>query len=151
MPVPFGWLIPCRLPSPARTNRIPAPRVLPWVLLPVRHYRGRVATSADGTALRPLERRVVRLLDQGIDVAEVARRFRRSPEMIRRLTVLADLPRPMSSSQATRPDVLRPIERRVLRWREGGADYAEIGRRFRRSPGFMERIEGFARYKLHRS
>lgn len=40
---------------------------------------------------------------------------------------------------------------RVLRWREGGADYAEIGRRFGRSPNFMDRVEGYASYKLHRS
>ena len=101
--------------------------------------------------MRPLERRVVRLLDEGVDVAEVARRFRRSPDMIRRLTVLAELPRPMGGGQAARRDVLRPLERRVMRWREGGADYAEIGRRFGRSAGFMERVEGLARYKLHRS
>ncbi len=71
--------------------------------------------------------------------------------MIRRVTVLAELPRPMGGGQAHRLDVLRPIERRVVRWRDGGADYAEIGRRFGRSPGFMERVEGFARYKLNRS
>lgn len=90
---------------------------------------------------------MARLLDEGVDVAEVARRFRRSPDMIRRLTVLADLPRPMAG-RIRSVDGLRPLERRVLRWREVGADYAEIGRRFRRSPGFMQRVEGLAQYKL---
>jgi hypothetical protein len=96
---------------------------------------------SQGSALRPLERRVLRLLDEGVDETEVARRFGRSPEMIRRVVALIGLPR--SGEPAQRSDVLRPLERRVLRWRDRWAGYDEIGRRFRRSPGFCPAGGGF--------
>jgi hypothetical protein len=101
-------------------------------------------------ALRPFERRVVRLVDEGVAEAEIARRFRRSPEMIHRVIVLTRLPR---SDVRQRPgdDVLRPLERRVLRWRDTGAGYEEIGPRFRRSPAFVQQVEELARYKLRRA
>src|SRR2546428_5558633 len=69
--------------------------------------------------LRPLERRIVRLLEEGIDEAEIAGRFRRSPDWVLRVASMARMPR--SRAQPLRPDVLRPLERRVLRWRSGGA------------------------------
>jgi DNA-binding CsgD family transcriptional regulator len=96
--------------------------------------------------LRPIERRIVRLLEEGIDEAEIAGRFRRSPEWVLRVASMARMPR--SRAHPLTPDVLRPLERRVLRWRSGGAAYAEIAPRFRRSPGSVQRIEDLARYKL---
>jgi DNA-binding CsgD family transcriptional regulator len=44
--------------------------------------------------LSPLGRRVLRLAEQGVDEEEIARRFRRSPEMIRRTGEWASLARP---------------------------------------------------------
>jgi DNA-binding CsgD family transcriptional regulator len=99
------------------------------------------------SALRPVERLVLRLVDLGVDDAEIARRFRRSPEMIRRITAMARLPR-TAGVRVVQEDGLRPLERRLLRWRHYGATYTEIGARFRRSPVFVERVEAFARYKL---
>lgn len=96
---------------------------------------------------RAIERRVLRLAAQGHDDVEIARRFKRSPAAITRLLVLARLVRPAGPTPQPTP-VLRPLERRVLRWREAGADYAEIGTRFRRSAGHISRVEGFARHKL---
>src|SRR5438105_15404349 len=90
--------------------------------------------------LRPLERRIVRLLEEGLDAAEIAGRFRRSPDWVLRVASMARIPR----SRPLRRDVLRPLERRVLRWRSGGAVYAESAPRFRRSPGFVQRVEDLA-------
>ena len=102
-------------------------------------------TSRPG--LRPVERLVLRLVDDGVDDVEIARRFRRSPEMIRRITAMARLPR-TAGPRVIPDDGLRPLERRVLRWRHYGATYTEIGSRFRRSPVFVARVETLARYKL---
>ena len=97
-------------------------------------------------ALRPLERRVVQLVEDGVGPTEIARRFRRSPEMIDRIIGMASLPG-RTAGAVGRTGVLRPLERRVLRWRDGGADYTEIGARFGRSAEHVERVERLARYK----
>jgi DNA-binding CsgD family transcriptional regulator len=97
--------------------------------------------------LRPVERLVLRLVDEGVGEAEIARRFRRSPEMILRIVAMARLPR-AAGARSVSEDGLRPLERRMLRWRHYGASYTEIGSRFRRSAAFVARVETFARYKL---
>jgi DNA-binding CsgD family transcriptional regulator len=97
--------------------------------------------------MRPLERRVLKLLDAGVSDVEVARRFRRSPDMIRRVAAMAAFPRTVASGPGS-PQRLRPLERRILAWRERGEPYDEIGTRFRRSPGHVERVEQLAHYKL---
>ena len=95
--------------------------------------------------MRPLERRILRLEAGGVDINEIAARFRRSPDHIRRVITLANLPgRSRSSSDR---DGLRALERKVLAWRSEGVDHAEIGRRFRRSEAHMRRVEGLALYK----
>ncbi len=96
--------------------------------------------------LRPVERRVLRLFESGLDDEEIGRRFRRSPEWASRVRALAAL----HSGNAVPPrgDVLRPLERRVLRWRGNGASYDALAPRFRRSPEFLERVEQLARYRL---
>ena len=101
-------------------------------------------------ALRPIERRVVQLVEEGVGSAEIARRFRRTPEMIDRIIGMAALPG-RASRPVARAEGLRPLERRVLRWRNDGADYNEIGARFRRSAAHVERVERLARYKSARA
>jgi len=99
--------------------------------------------------LRPFERRVLRLADEGVDMEEIGRRFRRRPETIRRVLALAELPR-ASRVETGSGDGLRSLERLVLRWRDAGADYHEIAPRFRRSPGFVRQVAALARYTLAR-
>ncbi|TMK58124.1 MAG: hypothetical protein E6G60_16035 [Actinobacteria bacterium] len=98
--------------------------------------------------LRPVERRVRRLIDAGVPHDEIARRFRHTSDWVRRVVALSEVPR----DGASRSDSsLNPLERRVLRWRREGSTPAEIASRFRRSPRFIEQTERLARYKLGRS
>lgn len=101
----------------------------------------------DHESLRPIERRVLRLVADGVDSSEIARRFRRQPAFIDRVIAYAGM-----HHASVKPDgaALRPVERRVLKWRAGGAAHAEIGRRFHRSAGHIRRIEQLATHKLAR-
>ena len=96
-------------------------------------------------SLRPIERRVLRLAAEGVDDDEIGRRFRRSPEWAGRVRSLAAMPR---GSRQMQGDVLRPLERRVLRWRASGADLDALSPRFRRTPEFLRQVEFLAHYKL---
>lgn len=94
---------------------------------------------------RPVERRVLRLAGDGVPVTEIARRFQRSPDHIERVIGWSRLP---GRDGTTEIATLRPLERCVLNWRDQGAAYEDIAPRLRRSAGFVERVEGFARDKL---
>ena len=99
--------------------------------------------------LRPFERRVLRLSRSGIDNAEIARRFRRSPEFVERVIDLTRVPRHRASVEPTQHS-LRPLERRVLKWRADGASTGDIASRFRREARTIEQIERLAHYKQAR-
>lgn len=96
------------------------------------------------TGFTPMERRMTRLADEGVGEEEIARRFRRSPGFVQRVLTLAHVPR---HGDGRRPGGLRPVERRVLKWREDGASASDIAARFRRQPRSIEQIERLARYK----
>lgn len=95
--------------------------------------------------LRPIERRVRKLEEAGVSKDEIAKRFKRSPDHIARISQYSNLE---GRSYERRTTALRPLERRVLHLRGEGLDHEEIGRRFRRSPDHMRRVEGFALYKM---
>lgn len=103
---------------------------------------------AEAVTLRPIERLVRRLVESGVDPAEVAWRLRRSPRSVKQILELSGRAHTLVRSSVLPPEVLRPIERRILALRAEGASYAEIGARFRRSPAFIHRIEGIARAKV---
>ncbi len=96
--------------------------------------------------LRPIERCVLRMAEEGVDDAEIGRRLRHSAEWVARVRTLARIPR--HGGVRLQGDVLRPLERRVLRWRASGAGYDDMSPRFRRSPDFLRRVEALAGYKL---
>ena len=111
--------------------------------------------------LRPVERRVLRLVDEGLDDAEIGRRFGRGERWTAQVRFLADLDVPRSQDgdgsdgdrDGESDDVdlhrrLRPLERRILRWRAQGVDHDELADRFRHSADFLARVEGYAHYKL---
>lgn len=93
--------------------------------------------------LRPVERRILALRDQGVETAEIARRFKRSEDFIERVIAWTQIPRRTVSRQQG----LSPIERRVIDLRTDGLSYEEIGQRFRRGPDHIRRVEGFARLR----
>lgn len=98
---------------------------------------------------RPIERRLTRLVAEGVGEAELGRRFGRKPETIGRMLAMSRLHRP-EAQDLQQGDVLRPVERRILRWRGADESYEDIGRRFRRGPGYVEQVEKLAQYKLGR-
>ena len=102
---------------------------------------------ADHGSLRPVERRVLRLVADGVEHDDIARRFRRRPEFVDRVIAYTQMPR---SSVPPAGHTLRPVERRILKWRASGAEHADIGRRFHRSAGHIQRIEQLAAHKLAR-
>jgi DNA-binding CsgD family transcriptional regulator len=94
--------------------------------------------------LRPIERRILRMRRDGVDIEEIAVRFRRSPQHVERIISWTEIPR----SQSTSSRSFRPIERRVLALVADGESHARIAERFRKSPGFIRRVEGIAHYKM---
>jgi DNA-binding CsgD family transcriptional regulator len=103
---------------------------------------------AEEVTLRPIERVVRRLVESGVEPAEVAWRLRRSPGNVKQILDLSTRARTGVRPPVPPTQVLRPIERRILAWRTQGASYAEIAARFRRSPAFIRRVEGIARAKV---
>ena len=102
----------------------------------------------DDGDLRAIERRMLKLSQAGTDDIEIAWRFRRTPKGVRQVIAYSQLPR--GDIRPPTPGGLRPIERCVLRWRDEGADFADLASRFRRGPAFLEQVEMLARYKLAR-
>jgi DNA-binding CsgD family transcriptional regulator len=98
--------------------------------------------------LRPIERRVLALKEAGVPDAEIARRFRRGRRFIEQVEELGNLDGRDAERRRRRPGSLRPVERRILAWRDRGASTDEIAERFRRSPEYVSRVERIARYKL---
>ena len=100
------------------------------------------------THLRPLERRVRHLRDEGVSYDEIAWRFRRSPGFIRRVTELSEIDR--TSGREGQGATLRPIERVVRSSAERGLSNNEIAARLRRSPAWVRRVQVYTDYKLSR-
>jgi hypothetical protein len=92
----------------------------------------------DHDGLRPIERRMRKLADAGVDDVEIAWRFRLTPRTVRNMLVWSELPRTNGHRVAGGAGVaggvggLRPIERRVLRWRDEGAGFDDVAARIRR-------------------
>ena len=93
--------------------------------------------------LRPVERRVLMMRDEGVTLEEIARRIRRSPALVARIIQWTEIPR--SGLPVKRKP--RAIEQRVLALRAGGESYEQIGQRFNRSPRFIRQVEGLAHFQ----
>jgi hypothetical protein len=110
--------------------------------------RGQVgSTGADARPVRPLERRMVRLAEEGLDSTAIAARFKRSAAHVERVLGLARLP---GREWGTHPvgRGLRPLERRLLKSRADGITSDVLGARFRRSPEHILRVQALADHKV---
>ncbi len=108
-----------------------------------------VRTTNESTQpMRPLTRTVTKLQQGGMPIGEIAWRLRRSPGHIARVLQWSQLRRPEFISRSVAGEVLRPIERQVLRARSEGVDRAETAARLRRSPRHVANIERYADIKL---
>ena len=86
-----------------------------------------------------------RLAADGVLPGEIGRRFNRSEDFIERVLTLASLP----DRHAPLPRAgLRPLERRMLRWRDEGVSSRELADRFRRGPGYIAQVLTLADYRL---
>lgn len=94
--------------------------------------------TTDPEHLRPLERRVLAMRHEGMSIEEIARRFQRSPDHVRRILRWTTIPRSGPPKQLTPP----AVERRVVAMRVAGQPYEHIADRFRRRPGSIRQIEG---------
>lgn len=92
--------------------------------------------------LRPIERRILAMRDDGLAVEEIAGRLKRSPEHVGRMIEWTDIPR--DGEPYKFPEAL---EARVLALRAEGHDHEEIGRRFKRSAANVRQIEALAHYR----
>lgn len=96
--------------------------------------------------LRPLERRVLSLREEGISTDEIGRRFGKSPEHVERILEWTEIPRhrpaPRRHAEA--------FENRVLSFRAQGESYEKIGERFDRTGEFIGRVERLAHYRQAR-
>ena len=93
--------------------------------------------------LRPIERRVLEMQQEGLVVDEIAARINRSPEFVERMIGWTEIPRNGSSTDRH----LTPRQRRVLDLRAEGHSHSEIAEKFRRREAYIRQVEGLAHFK----
>lgn len=100
-------------------------------------------SQPDPTHLRPIERRVLDMHDDGVVIDEIAARINRSPEFVERLLGWTEIPR---NGDATERN-LTPVERRVLDMRADGESHEEIAAKFKKTERYIRQVEGLAHFK----
>jgi hypothetical protein len=90
------------------------------------------------------------MADAGLTPAETGRRFHRSGRYVEQVLRLAQIPRKSEGQSSPVGVSLRPLERRLLRWRDQGVDAGELAAMFGRSPEHIERVLALVDYKQRR-
>ncbi len=93
--------------------------------------------------LRPMERRVLSMADEGVEIAEIAKRIRKTPDRVESIIAWTDIPR-------SRPTTRRspsPVESRVMALLAEGETHEQVGQRFRKSARYVRQVEGLAHYR----
>lgn len=99
------------------------------------------------TELRPIERRILAMRDEGLSDDEIARRLNKRPESVKRIAEWTRLPG--RNGPVDHDGLLTPMQQRVVDMRAEGLGHAEIGERFRRSERFIRQVEGLARFRQY--
>lgn len=93
--------------------------------------------------LRPIERRVLDMRNDGVGVEEIASRIKRSPEFVERMFDWTAIPRNGKTSDRH----LTPMQQRVLDLRAAGETREEIASRFKKGEAYIRQVEGLAHFK----
>ena len=91
--------------------------------------------------LRPIERRIAAMRSAGDSVEEIARRFKRTEDHVRRILAWIEIPRSRPPARR-RPSALQS---RVLALRDSGMSHDDIARRFGRGARWARQMEGMGR------
>ena len=83
----------------------------------------------------------------GLTPAETGRRFHRSERYVEQVLRLAQVPRAHADEPTSVGAPLRPLERRLLRWRDEGVDAGELAAMFGRTPEHIARVLALVDYK----
>jgi len=100
-----------------------------------------------GIRLRPIERVVMRLHDEGCSLADIGKKVGKKPGTVTRILRMTEYKQDGLPDQSASDHPLRPVERVVLRLREQGETYSQIGNRLARSGLRIKFIEGLAEFK----
>jgi IS30 family transposase len=97
--------------------------------------------------LRPIERVILRLESEDVSVVDIARRVGKKPGTVTRILEMVDYKDETPATAQTDDSRIRPLERVIIRLRDNGESYGEIGNRLGRSGAQVRRIEGYAQLK----
>lgn len=97
--------------------------------------------------LRPIERVVMRLHDEGCSLADIGKKVGKKPGTVTRIMRMTEYKQDDLPDQANNQHALRPVERVVLRLRDKGETYSQIGNRLARSGRRVQFIESLAEFK----
>jgi DNA-binding CsgD family transcriptional regulator len=99
--------------------------------------------------MRPIERVVMRLREEGATPAEIGKRVGKKPGTVNRIVKMAGYREDGMSPRTPSDNPLRPVERVVMRLRGDGETYSQIGNRLALSGRRVQLIERLAEFKLH--
>ena len=91
------------------------------------------------------------MAEAGLTPAETGRRFHRSERYVEQVLRLAQVPRASDDQSNPVGAPLRPLERRLVRWRDEGVDAGEVAAMFGRTPEHIERVLALVDYKQRRT
>ena len=102
-------------------------------------------------SLRPIERIIVRELDRGTPLSEIAVSLRKRPGTVRRIAAMVDLIHELElerdHARTTDVDGIRPIERCIRGLRAEGQSVGEVASRVRRGGDYVRRVESYIQLK----